>query len=199
MSRAISPEARINLERTTALLVNDNAQGLDILSSVVQGFGLKQQIKCGSVEDAQGVMKRRPVDLILIECAVASQAGDFVRWLRREGPKTGAYTPAIIITGHASEAFVSRSRDCGASFIVAKPLTPMVLLNRIIWLTRDEREWVECDDYVGPDRRVRNFGPPVGMAGRRAGDLSAHVGAAVEPNMDQADIDMLMKPQRVSL
>jgi hypothetical protein len=37
------------------------------------------------------------------------------------------------------------------------------------------------------------------MPGRRKDDLSAHVGAAVEANMDQSDIDMLMKPQRVAL
>ena len=75
----------------------------------------------------------------------------------------------------------------------------MVLLQRILWLTKDQREWVECETYVGPDRRVRNYGPPLGMAGRRAGDLSAHVGVALEPNMDQSDIDMLLKPQRVAL
>ena len=199
MSRAISPEMRINLERTAALLVNDNPQGLDILSSIVQGFGLKEQIKCASPEDARAVIKRRSVDLILVECASAADSCDLVRWLRREGPQTSAYTPVIILTGHASEGFVAQSRNCGASFIVAKPLTPMILLQRILWLTRDEREWVECDTYVGPDRRVRNYGPPLGMAGRRAGDLSAHVGAAVEANMDQSDIDMLMKPQRVAL
>lgn len=199
MSRAISPETRINLERTAALLINDNPQGLDILGSIVQGFGLKEQIRCASPDDARGVIKRRPIDLILIESASAADSCHFVRWLRREGPQTNAYTPAIILTGHASEAFVAQSRDCGASFIVAKPLTPMVLLQRILWLTRDEREWVECETYVGPDRRVRNYGPPLGMAGRRAGDLSAHVGAALEANMDQSDIDMLMKPQRVAL
>ena len=199
MSRAISPETRINLERTSALLINDNPQGLDILSSIVQGFGLKEQIKCAAPDDARGVIKRRSVDMVLVECASATESCDFVRWMRREGPKTSAYTPVIILTGHASEGFVAKSRDCGASFIVTKPLTPMVLLQRILWLTKDQREWVECDTYVGPDRRVRNYGPPMGMAGRRAGDLSAHVGVALEPNMDQSDIDMLLKPQRVAL
>jgi DNA-binding response OmpR family regulator len=199
MSRAISPETRINLERTSALLINDNPQGLDILSSIVQGFGLKEQIRCAAPEDARAVVKRRSVDMVLVECASATESCDFVRWMRREGPKTSAYTPVIILTGHASEGFVAKSRDCGASFIVTKPLTPMILLQRILWLTRDQREWVECDTYVGPDRRVRNYGPPMGMAGRRAGDLSAHVGVALEPNMDQSDIDMLLKPQRVAL
>ena len=69
----------------------------------------------------------------------------------------------------------------------------------MLWLAGDEREFVECETYVGPDRRVRNFGPPVGMPGRRSGDLSEHVGAASEANMDQSEIDMLMKPMKVSI
>jgi hypothetical protein len=124
---------------------------------------------------------------------------DFTRWLRRETPPPTRYTPVIMLTGHAAQSKVHKSRDCGASFVVTKPLTPSVLLQRILWLGADEREFVECATYVGPDRRVRNFGPPIGMAGRRAGDLSEHVGAASEANMDQSEIDMMMKPMRVQL
>jgi len=105
----------------------------------------------------------------------------------------------IMLTGHAAPSNVHKSRDCGASFVVAKPITPGVLLQRILWLASDEREFVKSESYVGPDRRVRNFGPPLGVPGRRAGDLSAHVGAAVEANMDQASIDTLIKPRRVAL
>ena len=109
------------------------------------------------------------------------------------------FTPVIMLTGHAAESKVSKIRNCGSSFIVTKPLTPAVLLQRILWLGTDEREMVVSDNYVGPDRRVRNFGPPMGMAGRRTGDLSAHLGEATDVNMDQSDIDMMMKPMRISL
>lgn len=200
MSRAIHPDSRVNLERSTLLLIDDNPQALDILSSIVHGFGVKEQIKCASAVEAVGVIKRRQVDLILIDCAMPEMDGyDFVRWLRREGPKSASYTPVIMLTGHAAPSAVQKSRDCGASFIIAKPLTPLVLLQRIVWLSRDEREFVECETYVGPDRRVRNYGPPLGMAGRRKGDLSTHVGAAIQENMDQSEIDMMMKPLKVSL
>ena len=122
-----------------------------------------------------------------------------MRWLRRETPRPACLAPVIMLTGHAAPSKVKKSRDCGASFVVTKPLTPGVLLQRILWLARDEREFVEGAIYVGPDRRVRNFGPPLDDPGRRAGDLSTHVGEAVEANMDQTDIDMLIKPMRVSL
>jgi len=196
----MSATDRVNLEQSTVLLIDDNPQALDMLSSVFHGFGVKEQIKCASAVEGVRIIQNRSVDLIVIDCAdSAMDSYAFARWLRRETPAPLRFLPIILLTGHASQSKVREGRDCGVSFVVTKPLTPAVLLKRILWLAGDEREFVECATYVGPDRRVRNFGPPVGMAGRRKGDLSAHVGHAVEENMDQADIDMLLKPQRVSL
>lgn len=200
MNRAVEADIRVNLERSTLLLVDDNPQALDILGSIVQGFGVRDQIKCDSALAAVEVIGQRPVDLVLIDCAMPEMDGfDFVRWLRREGPAGANSTPVIMLTGHAARSSVQKSRDSGASFIIAKPLTPRVLLQRILWLSRDEREFVLSENYVGPDRRVRNFGPPLGASGRRKGDLSTHVGEASQDNMDQSEIDMLMKPMRVAL
>ena len=196
----MSANDRVNLEQSTVLLIDDNAQALDMLSSVFQGFGVKEQIKCASATEGVRVIQNRAVDLIVIDCADPEMDSyAFARWLRRETPAPLRFIPVILLTGHASQSKVREGRDCGVSFVITKPLTPAVLLKRILWLAGDEREFVECATYVGPDRRVRNFGPPLGMTGRRKDDLSAHVGAAVEANMDQSDIDMLMKPQRVAL
>ncbi len=196
----MSAADRVNLEQSTVLLIDDNPQALDMLSSVFHGFGVKEQIKCASAVEAVRIIQSRAVDLIVIDCAdPAMDSYAFARWLRRETPAPLRFIPIILLTGHASQSKVQEGRDCGVSFVVTKPLTPAVLLRRILWLAGDEREFVESENYVGPDRRVRNFGPPLGMAGRRKDDLSAHVGAAVEANMDQSDIDMLMKPQRVAL
>lgn len=200
MARQARSSDSVNLEQVTVLLIDDNPQALDILSSVVQGFGVKEQVRCSSAVEASQVMKNRMVDLILVDCAMPEMDGyDFVRWLRREMPKPARLTPVIMLTGHAISTKVRKSRDCGASFVITKPLTPAVLLQRILWLATNEREFIDCDAYVGPDRRVRNFGPPLGEVGRRAGDLSTHVGEAVESNMDQMDIDSLIKPRRVAL
>lgn len=199
MARPPTPD-RVNLARSTVLLVDHNQKSLDMLSSIFQGFGVKQQIKRATTAEAVSTMETRDVDLILIDCSMPEMDGyDFTRWLRRETAPPIRYTPVILLTGHAAQSRVQKGRDCGASFVVTKPLTPTVLLKRILWLGGDERSFVECDTYVGPDRRVRNFGPPVGLRGRRSGDLSEHVGAATEANMDQSAIDMMMKPMKVAL
>lgn len=195
-----SPSDRVNLAQSSVLLVDHNLQSLDMLSSIFHGFGVREQVKCEDTAAAVKLIQSRDFDLILIDCSMPGMDGyDFIKWLRRETPPPLRYTPVIMLTGHAAQSKIQKSRDCGASFIVAKPLTPSVLLQRVHWLGSDERQFVECDTYVGPDRRVRNYGPPPGLAGRRSGDLSAEVGAATEANMDQSDIDQMFKPMKVSI
>ena len=191
---------RINLERSRLLLVDDNPQALEVQSGMFRGFGIHRQFKCGTAKEAQEIVLSREIDLIVIDCAMPDMDGyDFVKWLRREAKPEVNFIPVIMLTGHAARSVIEKSRDCGANFVISKPFTPQVLLQRVYWVAKDERPYVQNPSYVGPDRRVRNMGPPVGMKGRRAGDLSAKLGKAKEPNMEQDEIDMLLRPQRVSL
>ena len=89
--------------------------------------------------------------------------------------------------------------DAGVSYVVAKPLSPRVLFERLVYIVRDARQFIETPVYAGPDRRVRAMGPPPGIAGRRAGDLPPEVGEASTPNMSQDDIDAMMVPVRKAL
>jgi DNA-binding response OmpR family regulator len=122
-----------------------------------------------------------------------------VRWLRRSNLPQNRFTPVLIVTGHTLESKVTEARDCGANFTVVKPVTPQVLLERIMWAARDKRQFVDVPSYAGPDRRFKFTGPPPGIQGRRADDLNTKVGAPVEPNMSQAQIDTIMQPQKISL
>ncbi len=197
---ALDPRIRINLERSAILVVDDNPKALEVQTSMLRGFGVRRQLKCGSAAEAQHYVVSQELDLIIIDSAMPDMDGyDFVRWLRREAPEDRRYTPVLILTGHAARGMVEKSRDCGANFVITRPFTPEILLQRIFWVAKDERQVVVADSYVGPDRRFQNIGAPLGQKGRRKDDLSTHVGAATDPNMDQLDIDMLLKPQRASL
>jgi len=197
---ALDPKIRINLDRSVVLLVDDNPQALEALASMFRGFGVRKQFKATSGAEAMHFVKTQELDLIITDSSMPDMDGyDFVRWLRREGPEAARFAPVIMLTGHAARSMVEKSRDSGANFVVSKPFTPEILLQRVFWVAKDERQMVVADNYVGPDRRFKNMGPPLGVKGRRKDDLSGHVGAATSPNMDQSDIDMLLKPSKVQL
>lgn len=200
MSIGLPADMRINLERSRVLLVDDNPQALEVQSAMIRGFGVHRQLRASSAKEAMDIVQRAEIDLIIMDCQMPDMDGyDFVRWLRREAPPTANFIPVIMITGHAARGTVEKSRDCGANFILAAPFTPQVLLQRIFWVAKDEREFVRCAAYVGPDRRFRNLGPPPGVKPRRSTDVTTKLGAATQPNLGQDDIDLLLKPQRVNL
>ena len=187
-----------SLEKAKALIVDGNSQSMDILVSVLTSFGLRNIVRKANGKEAQDELKARPVDLILTDANMPHMDGyDLIRWLRTEGSEAVRMTPAIIVTAHTPKSKVEKARDCGANFIIAKPIAPAIILERILWVARADRLFIECDVYVGPDRRWRNAGPPVEHPdGRRRDDKPADLGEASGENMSQAELDLMIKPQR---
>ncbi|MDH4384482.1 MAG: response regulator [Caulobacter sp.] len=200
MSSAVLPSSRINLEKISVMLVDDNQQSLDLLCQIVTGFGVKRLMRFSSPHEAQENLRRHTVDLIISDAHMPAMDGyELTRWLRREGPDPTRFVPVIIVTGHTRESEVMKARDSGVSFTVAKPLTPKIMLERIFFVAREERMFIEAQNYVGPDRRFKRLGPPAGMDGRRSDDLAVEVGEAQTPNLSQEEINLMMKPTKVSL
>lgn len=193
---------RINLKEALILLVEGNSQGMEILTQILLGFGANRFLKASTFEEAKRLLESSPVDLVICESGAAHDEGrdgyDFVQWLRRSNLEPNAYVPVIVASAHTTLRNVARARDCGAHFIVKKPLVPGVLMDRIVWIARENRNFVNCRAYAGPDRRFKNEGPP-GAVGRRSTDLSPEVGLPSGANMSQSEIDNLMQPQRAAV
>ncbi|HWU13491.1 MAG TPA: response regulator [Caulobacter sp.] len=194
----MQPSQHINLEKARALIVDDNHQSLDLLVGVLTSFGLRNIIRKESGREARDELEFRPVDLILANAQLPEIDGyDLVRWLRREADEASRMTPAIIVSAHTRRSQVEKARDCGANFIITKPISPAVMLERILWVARSDRLFIETESYVGPDRRWRNAGPPVEFPdGRRRDDQSIELSDGEGLNMSQDELDMLIKPLR---
>lgn len=194
-----SGKPRINLEAASILLIESNQQGMDILSQIFAGFGARSPQRASDAEDAKALIQRMEFDLIICAAELGDTDGyDFVAELRRSKQEPNCYAPVIIVTGHTQLSKVKKARDCGANFVVPKPLTPKIILERVIWVAKESRPFIECDTYLGPDRRFHSMGPPPGMEGRRSDDLPLEVGEAQTPNMSQDEIDALLQPQRIA-
>jgi CheY-like chemotaxis protein len=194
-------EARLNLTKATVLLLQNNQTELDILGQVFIGFGVKAIRKCLSIGEAEDCIRSGVVfDLIVVDGDLPNHAGyDFVSALRRMEDGDNHLAPMMLISGHTVQSAITKARDCGANFVVAKPITPKIMFDRVMWLAREDRQFVVTDTYAGPDRRHKTFGPPAGTKGRRRDDVSAKIGRAVGPDMSQSDIDAMFNPQRAAV
>jgi len=190
---------RLNLANTEVVLADGHSEGLDLLTQMFAGFGVMKPHCRASGQEVMDLSQKRDINLYVIDSALSDMPGyDFVHWLRRSGLNPNAVAPVIMVVGHGKSSDVIRGRDSGANFVVRKPAPPLVMLQRIMFVARDTRQFVQSPGYCGPDRRFRILGPPAGQKGRRRDDLSADVGAATTPNLDQSDIDALFQPRKVT-
>ena len=172
----VTLDSPIDLSRVRVLLIDNNPYWLRLLASVLGSFGVRDQARCGSVADAKRVAASQSFDLVITDCHLPDLDGyDFVHWLRRSGHESNAFIPVIIVTSHTQRSKVAKGRDCGANYVVAKPLKPGVLLDRLVWVARDRRPFVKAGEYVGPDRRWKADPPPEG-SDRRSGEEPRRVG-----------------------
>lgn len=196
----MQPTERFNLEKAQALVVDGNNQALDLLCGVLTSFGLRQIVRKSNGKEAQLELTMRPFDLVLVDGQLPVMDGyDLIRWLRRDAGEAIRMTPAIVVTAHTPRTKVIRARDCGANFTIAKPIKPSVILERILWVACSDRLFIECDAYIGPDRRWKNTGPPIEHPnGRRRDDKPAEVGQPEGENLSQSELDDLIKPQKLA-
>ncbi|MBO9708209.1 MAG: response regulator [Caulobacter sp.] len=200
MREPLLAAARLNLEKVETLLVDDSVASLNLLAQVLLGFGVKSIARADSARAAQGLLKERTFDLVISATNMAGVDGyELTRWLRRGALEANRYVPVILVSGHTPPSQVFKARDAGANFTVAKPITPRVLLERILWAAREDRQFIECDTYLGPDRRFKNEGPPPGIEGRRRDDLKGELGQPSGVNLSQDQINDMMKPAKVKL
>jgi DNA-binding response OmpR family regulator len=199
---ALNPNSRaeFNLRNTNILLVETGTLGMQILVQILVGFGAKTFEKCSAIAAAQELVRRTEFDLMIVDAILGDEDGyELVEWIRAEAPTPNRFAPLLMISAHTQSSKVAKARDSGAHFIIGKPLTPTVLLERILWIAREQRPFIAADEYAGPDRRFKFEGPPPKTKGRRHDDLSHDVGEATQPNMSQEQINALMQPRKVSV
>ncbi len=162
---------RFNLSKTVVLLFDPTPLGLAILSQILAGFGARKIHRCSTIDEAKQVVAEFEVDLMIVDAMAESGEGyEFVRWLRANVPEPNRHTPVLLTAAHTKASDVANARDCGSHFIVAKPLAPIVVLERIIWIAKEGRAFVLSDEYVGPDRRFAKNDPAGDHPRRRRED-----------------------------
>ena len=157
VGESLRESAVFNFAGAVTMVIDDSPFALELTAQAVLGFGIKVRHACSSAAEAIAVLRDHPVDLILVDCEMPGMSGyEFVRWLRRSGLEPNAFAPVIMTAAHVRRSKVSEARDCGANFLITKPFSASVLLERIVWVARDARPFLEVGDYFGPDRRFRS-------------------------------------------
>jgi CheY-like chemotaxis protein len=190
---------RFNLSKTTILLLDPTPVGLEILTQILKGFGARQIHRCTTVEDAKAKVLEQPIDLMVVDTIAESGEGyEFVRWLRKGVPEPNRHVPVLLTAAHTRASDVASARDCGGHFIVTKPLAPIVVLERIIWIAREGRAFLLSDGYIGPDRRFARSDVKPDHPRRRVDDDPAETEALAPGTGGEGSVPFLDRPLKAA-
>lgn len=158
---ALRDSAVINLTGAVTMVVDDSPFALDLTIQALLGFGIRTRHACRTAAEAMEILKEENIDLLVVDCEMPGIDGfELVRWLRRSGLEPNAFVPVVMTAAHIPRTRVAEARDCGANFVITKPFSAATLLERIVWVARDGRPFLEVGDYFGPDRRFRKASAP---------------------------------------
>lgn len=152
-----STSSRLDLRKARVLIVDDNLTSLEMITQIMMGFRVLQLKACRSAEEARAMVAVERFDLILVDFEMPGEDGpSLVQYIRSEPRQPNHTAPIVMVNSSTSLQTVARARDAGANMVVKKPIAPTILLSRIEWIARNNRDFVGSSGYCGPDRRFKN-------------------------------------------
>jgi len=195
-SRSGLRNCTVNLRDLTILIADPGSYMRRVVYGMLRGFGANRILEVGDATGVLTALTNQKVDILICDAKLPPQGGLAVtQAIRRNTADENRTLPILIMTSDTKQATVKNARDAGASMVVAKPMSPTTLYDRLVWIAFDRRQFIDCPTYFGPDRRFKIEGYPTGV-GRRASDKIIQVGEETGPNLDQDDIDSLFMAAR---
>jgi len=159
----------MNLKNVTSLIVDRDHYTRGLIAQMLRGFGMESPMLVDNGEQAKAVLTESIPDIVFIEGELSDMpSANLLGWIRRQSKSPLRFVPLIVMSGYTQLRMIATARDGGAHIIVRKPVSPQTLFDRILWVARHARPFLETDKYVGPDRRFHDILPPDGIFKRES-------------------------------
>jgi len=192
----VTPAPNMNLRDLVILVADQSSYMSMLIHSMLRGFGSNKVLE---VRDSLGVFQAltgQRVDILICDTRLPPHGGlPLTQTIRGKTDNEHRTIPILIMASDSRESTIKRARDAGANMVIAKPISPASLYDRLSWVAFYPRKFVDTQSYFGPDRRFKIEGYPGGV-GRRRGDNVAEVAAESGPALAQNDIDNLFSAAR---
>lgn len=146
----------IKFENLSVLVVEDSPPMLELVTGILKVMGVK---KIGTAVNGEEGWKRfqkdRP-DVIITDWLMEPLDGiEFTTRIRRDPLSIDRLVPIIIMTGYTAITRVEMARDMGVTEFLVKPFTANDLARRLQGIIERPRDFIEAEQFFGPDRRRR--------------------------------------------
>ncbi len=112
------------------LIVDDEPYLLRILSFKLRREGY-ETVEARCAEDAERLIQHRPVDLIILDVALATPTNGFDLAAKLQRNDTTQHIPIIMLTARGFSTDVLRGREVGAAGYITKPFSTTDMIERV--------------------------------------------------------------------
>lgn len=187
----------INLRDLVVLIADPSPYLSMIAHSILRGFGTNKVLEVRNSVGVVQTLSGQKIDILLCDSRLPPHGGlSLTRAIRRKVDNENRMIPILLMSSDTRESTIKQARDAGANMVIAKPMSPASLYDRLAWIALTPRQFVDAPTYFGPDRRFKIEGYPGGV-GRRKGDNIAAVAEESGPALAQDDIDNLFSAARM--
>jgi two-component system, chemotaxis family, chemotaxis protein CheY len=186
----------INLRDLVILVADPSSYMSMLIHSMLRGFGSNKVLETRSSTGVLQILTNQKIDILICDSRLPPHGGlPLTRAIRRKQDNANRTIPILVMTSDGRETTVKLARDAGANMVIAKPMSPGSLYDRLAWIAFNPRQFVDTPTYFGPDRRFKIEGYPNGI-GRRKGDKAVEIAEEAGPALAQGDIDSLFSAVR---
>jgi two-component system chemotaxis response regulator CheY len=186
----------INLRDLVFLVADPSSYLCMLIHSILRNFGATKVLDARDSLSVIQTLTGQRIDVLLCDFKLPPHGGlQITHAIRRNTDNENRTVPILMMTSDTREVAIKQARDAGANMVIAKPVSPKSLYDRLAWVAFQPRQFVDTEKYFGPDRRFKIEGYP-GGTGRRKGDQVVDVAAETGPAMSQDDIDSLLNMAR---
>ncbi|MBL8111759.1 MAG: response regulator [Acidobacteria bacterium] len=113
-----------------ALVVEDNATSLELVTSILDGFGMRS-VAAASGERALELLSNERCDVVLLDWVLPGMNGLETARRIKESP-AGRHLPVVVMSSYAGAREQAEARALGVEVFLPKPLTPSTLFDALV-------------------------------------------------------------------
>ena len=146
--------ANFKLNDVRVILADSRNNVRSLLKSAFLDIGIRRVIDANKIEQVVDLVSHEEAcDIMICDSGLSEELCDLVKDIRSNKIGRNPFVCLLGITWNPVRAEVERMVDAGIDSIIAAPLSPQQMFDRINSMVQGRLPFVVTRDYVGPDRR----------------------------------------------
>lgn len=143
----------LKYEKVNVVLLEEKSNIRVLVKSALRGMGFGNIFECKNVERARSLVEANSPDLLILDLDLDHDAVcNLISDIRQKRIGANPFVVAIGLTWNPESTVVKATLDAGTDDVVKKPISAKILIERVINLIENRKEFIATPGYVGPMR-----------------------------------------------